>query len=402
MNRVPVSPPGAPRPRTVLFSYGFRPFFLLAGWYALIGIGAWLWVYSTGAAWSSGLPAAQWHAHEMLFGFVVAAIAGFMLTAVPSWTGSRGFGGRPLVLLTALWLLGRIAFALAGWIPSAVLIVIELSFLPGVAALVAPPLLRSRNRNTPLLLVLLALWATDAVFLAALWRADPALANAALRFALNLVLLLITVIGGRIVPSFTGNALRARGVDARMRSHALLERAVIGLMVAALVIDAALPQPWLAGSVALAAGIAQALRLAGWNGRKTLRDPLVWVLHAAYAWLPLGLLLKGAFLLGGFPWAAFWLHALGAGTAATMIVAVMSRASLGHTARPLRAAPAMAWSYALLLLAAAVRVLGPAALPFGYATTILLAGGLWIAAFGIYVTLYTPILLRPRVDGKPG
>ena len=391
-------------PPFVPFAYGYRPFFLLAGWFAVLGMGAWLWLwlYPSAGAGSGGLPVSQWHGHEMMFGFILAAITGFMLTAVPSWTGKRGFGGWPLVLLTLIWLAGRIAMAASGLLPLVALAAIELAFLPALGVLIAPPLLRARNRNTPLLLVLLALWAADGAFLLGHHRADPALAGAALRFALNLVLVLITVIGGRIVPAFTTNALRLRGVTVRMRSSAPLERAVIGAMIALLLVDALWPAKPLAGGVALAAGLAQSWRLAGWNGHRTLHDPIVWVLHVAYAWLPLGLLLKAAWLLGGFAWAGFWMHALSAGAAASMILAVMSRAALGHTGRPLRVAPAMAWSYLLVAAAATLRVFGPVWLPLSYRATILVAGALWLAAFLIYVTIYTPILLRPRVDGKPG
>ena len=336
-----ISQSNLPAPRFVLFAYGFRPFFLLAGWAAIIGIGAWLWQFATGTSWSVGLPAAHWHAHEMVYGFIVAAIAGFMLTAVPSWTSDRGFAGWPLIALSLIWLLGRVTFAFPASLPFPLLAAIQLLFLPGLMLLLAPPLLRARNRNTPLLLVLLALWMTDAVFLYALHLADAALAANSLRFALNLVLLLITVIGGRIVPAFTANALLARGTEVRMRSDALLDRAAIGSMVAVLLVDALLPQPMLVGAVALVAGIAQLVRLGGWNGHRTLRDPIVWILHAAYAWLPIGLLLKSGYFLGGFGWGAFWLHALSVGAAAGMIVAVTSRAALGHTGRPLRVAPAM-------------------------------------------------------------
>jgi uncharacterized protein involved in response to NO len=391
-----------PSPRFVPFAYGFRPFFLLAGWFAVIGIGTWLWSFGSGQPWSGGLPASQWHAHEMLFGFIVAAIAGFMLTAVPSWTSSRGFGGLSLMLLTAVWLAGRLAFAFAGSLPVPLLALLELAFLPGLASLVAPPLFRSRNRNTPLLLVLFALWGTDAVFLLAMYRAEPVLAGSAIAFGLNLVLVLITVIGGRIVPSFTANALRARGIELHMPGRPALDLAVIALMVAVLLIDAVLPQRGLAGAAAAAAGFAQLWRLSGWNGLKTLQEPIVWVLHAAYAWLPLGLLLKACYLLGGFGWAAFWLHALSAGAAATMILAVMSRASLGHTGRPLQLPSVMPWSYGLLILAGLCRVFGPALLPFSYRWTIMLAGTLWLIAFSIYGVIYTPILTGPRADGKPG
>lgn len=387
----------------ILFSYGFRPFFLLAGWFAVIGLGGWLWVYDSGADWSGALPVMQWHGHEMLFGFVTAAIAGFMLTAVPSWTGTRGFGGWPLVMLTLIWLAGRIAFVLAGTVPFWLLALFELSFLPALAALIAPSLLRARNRNTPLLLVIFALWAADAAFMYGLYHADTSLAGAALRFALNLIMLLITVIGGRIVPAFTANALRAHGAEPRMRSLKPLEFTVIAAMVAVLLVDVLWPGTAWAGAVALIAGLAQAWRLSGWNGHRTRSDPIVWVLHLAYAWLPLGLLLKAAFLLGGFSWAAFWMHALGSGVAAMMILAVMSRASLGHTGRPLQVRPVMAASYLLVALGAALRVFGPALLPFlGYSSLIVAAGALWAAGFLIFAIVYTPILLRPRVDGKPG
>jgi uncharacterized protein involved in response to NO len=389
-------------PRFVPFAYGFRPFFLLAGWFALLGMGAWLWLYDSAGVWQGGLPISQWHGHEMMSGFIVAAVAGFMLTAVPSWTGTRGFGGWPLVLLTGTWLAGRVAFALSGLLPFAVLAVIELAFLPAVAAFLAPPLLRSRNRNSLLLMVLLALWAADAAFMLGLYRVDPSLAGAALRFALNLVLLLITVIGGRIVPAFTANALRLRGVPFRMRNIPVLERGVVIAMILMVLVDTQWPATALSGGIALAAGLAQGWRLAGWSGHKALHDPIVWVLHIAYAWLPLGLLLKAAWLLGGFEWAAFWMHALSAGAAASMILAVMSRAALGHTGRPLSVAPVMALSYVLLAIAAAVRVFGVVWLPLGYRASILVAGVVWMAAFLIYVSVYTPILLSPRVDSKPG
>jgi uncharacterized protein involved in response to NO len=277
-----------------------------------------------------------------------------------------------------------------------------LAFLPAVAAFLAPPLLRSRNRNSLLLMVLLALWAADAAFMLGLYRVDPSFAGAALRFALNLVLLLITVIGGRIVPAFTANALRLRGVQFRMRNIPVLERVVVIAMILMVLVDTQWPATALSGGIALAAGLAQGWRLAGWSGHKALHDPIVWVLHIAYAWLPLGLLLKAAWLLGGFAWAAFWMHALSAGAAASMILAVMSRAALGHTGRPLSVAPVMALSYVLLAIAAAVRVFGVVLLPLGYRASILVAGVVWMAAFLIYGTVYTPILLSPRVDSKPG
>ncbi|WP_405234437.1 NnrS family protein [Lentisalinibacter salinarum] len=388
--------------KLVPFAYGFRPFFLLAGWYAVIAIGLWLWLYPAAPGPFATLPAQLWHGHEMLFGFVGAAIAGFMLTAVPSWTGDRGFAGLPLVALTVLWLAGRVALFAGDAIPFWLLALAELAFLPMLALLLAPPLLRATNRNTPLLFVLLFLWSADAVFVYALAQGDPGLANTAVRAALNLVLLLVTVIGGRIVPAFTANALRGRGETPGLRASTHLNRFVIAAMAVAIPVDIVWPGGSAVGAVALAAGLGQAVRLAGWQGWRTLREPIVWILHAAYLWLPIGLLLKAGWFLGGLPWAAQWLHALGSGAAATMILAVMTRASLGHTGRELRVSPTVTAAYLLLLAAVAARVFGPVWLPLGYTTTVAVAGALWLLAFLLYSIVYAPVLLLPRADGKAG
>lgn len=389
--------------RFVPFAYGFRPFFLAAGLYAVVAMAAWLWMQQAGVTAPLGsVPPWLWHGHEMLYGFIVAAIAGFLLTAVPSWTGSRGYAGAPLVMLTVLWLLGRVAFASASFLGPVWLAVAELAFLPALAFLVGRTLLRNRNRNFPMLLVLAALWAVDAWFLRALALGDPAQASRALRVGIGIVLLLVTMIGGRIVPNFTANALRRRGIEAGITTRPLVERATIGAMVLLVLIDMLAPWHLAAAAIAGFAAIMQALRLAGWRGLRTWREPIVWVLHAAYAWLPIGLALKAVHLAGGAGWAFQWQHALTIGAAATMILAVTTRASLGHTGRPLEVPRSIAVAYALLLGAALVRVFGPGLLPGRYLGTVEAAALLWIAAFTIYVVVYAPILTRERVDGKPG
>src|SRR5262245_16608547 len=212
------------------FAYGFRPFFLATILFGVVGIASWLGVRAAGAMPLANLPPQFWHGHEMLFGFTVASIAGFLLTAVPSWTGARGFAGWPLVALTLIWLSGRAAFAFASQLPSWVVAFAELWFLPALAGMVAVPLLRARNRNTPLLLVLGALWFVDATFVCAMTLGERQLAARMLHVGLDIVLLLITVIGGRIVPSFTANALRRRGIDIPARSEPMIEIAVIASM----------------------------------------------------------------------------------------------------------------------------------------------------------------------------
>lgn len=392
----------ADRPRYVPFAYGFRPFFLAAGLHAVIAVGAWAWILGSGGAPFGRMPPLLWHGHEMLFGFIGAAIAGFLLTAVPSWTGSRGFAGAPLIVLALLWLAGRVAFACAASLAWPAVAVVELAFLPLLAILIGRSLLRERNRNFPMLIIVAVLWTIDGWFLHAISSGDYPLAGKALRVGINVVLLLMTVIGGRIVPSFTANALRARGIAVEIRSRPTVEAVVIASMALAVAVDAVAPWHWAAGFVAVVAALAQVVRLSGWLSLRTIDEPIVWVLHAAYAWLPLGLALKAAHLLGGVSWAEHWQHALTIGAAATMILAVMTRASLGHTGRPLVVSRGIAIAYVLLLLAAVVRVFGPALLPAAYLATVEAAALLWIAAFAIYVIGYAPILTQERADGKPG
>jgi uncharacterized protein involved in response to NO len=387
-------------PRLVPFAYGFRPFFLVSLVYAAVAVVAWLVIRDTQALPLPTLPPQMWHAHEMLFGFIGAAIAGFLLTAVPSWTGVRGFAGWPLAILCAIWLAGRVAFASAAHLPIEVLAVIELLFLPCLAAFIAPPILRSLNRNTFVLGVLALLWLADAVYLCAFAQGDSVLATRALYGGIDLVLVLITVIGGRIVPAFTANALRSGGQATAMRSYRWLEPIVIGAMVAMALADVLLLSRTPVAVLAGIAAIAHAIRLSGWQGRRTFSQPIVWILHAGYAWLPVGLALRAVYLFYGFDWSARWLHALTMGAASTMIVAVITRASLGHTGRMLKVDRSVAVAYGMILVATLVRVFGSVFLP--YEVSVWVAGVVWLGAFALLLVRYVPILLLPRVDQRPG
>lgn len=385
-----------------LLRYGFRPFFLCAGLAAVLLVPWWATSYALGMPLGTGWPPTLWHGHEMLFGFTGAAIAGFLLTAVPSWTGSRGFAGWPLALISSLWLLARIAVATSKLWPLAAVAAIDLSFLPTLAVFVLPPLVRARNRNTPLLTALAALWATDVAFYWGLYHRNDSTSLHALLLGIDIVLLLITVIGGRILPAFTTSALKQRGVAAALPAWRGITEIAVGSMVAVVLSDLFVPDGTMAGAIAALAAGAQLVRLAQWQTLKTLRQPIIWVLHVAYAWLPIGLTLKAVALLTGAAPAAFWLHALTIGAAATMILAVMTRASLGHTGRPLVADPIVALAYLLLTAAAFVRVFGLAVLRIDYPDVILVAAFLWTAAFALFTWVYAPVLLSPRVDGKPG
>jgi len=387
--------------RIVPFAHGFRPFFLAALCYALLGIGMWVWIRETGVAPLQKLPPQLWHGHEMLFGFIVAAIAGFLLTAVPSWTSSAPFAGPRLAGLAALWLAGRICFGFATFLPVIVVAAIELLFLPMLALMIAPALIRARNRNTPLLAVLGVLWLIDAIFLGAMAHGDILLAIITLRVGVDIVLLLITVIGGRIVPTFTANALRSRGLSPKARDRRWVDRVTIVSMIVVVAIDAAAPEHSVAAIAAGVCALTQAVRLAGWEGERSLQQPIVWVLHVGYLWLPIGFALKAIYLSTGAIWSSQWLHALTIGAASTMIVAVITRASLGHTARPLAVSRSVAIAYGLLSAATLVRVFG-APLIAHAEWAVLASGALWFAAFALVLAQYAPILLQPRVDGRPG
>jgi uncharacterized protein involved in response to NO len=389
------------RVRWTPFAYGFRPFFLAAIAYGLIGIVMWMGIRATGVLPLQNLPPQLWHGHEMLFGFIGAAIAGFLLTAVPGWTGGRGFAGWPLMALSALWLAGRMAFALGAHLPVLAVAAAELSFLPALALMIAFPLLRARNRNTPLLLVIAVLWFVDATFMCALARGELALAAKTLHVGIDVVLLLITVIGGRIVPAFTASALRQRGIAAAVRSHRFINGAVIAAMIAVIGIDTVAPSHRAAAVAAGIAAVGHAIRLAGWQGARSIRQPIVWVLHLAYLWLPVGLALKAIHLSTGAGWAADWLHALTIGTAGTMIVAVITRAALGHTGRPLVVSKLVAVAYGVLGAAALVRAFATALTDYRE-WAVWAAGTLWVVAFAVLLVIYAPILLRPRVDGRQG
>jgi uncharacterized protein involved in response to NO len=388
--------------RFALFDYGFRPFFLLCGAYALILVPWWLYRFAHASVSFGGLPAMYWHAHEMIYGFVMAAIAGFLLTAVPSWTGARGFAGLPLIVAVALWFAGRVAMSVAGAGPFWLIAAAELAFVPCLLALLAPPILRTRNRNFPILAVLLVLWIIDGAFVLGLARADVLLASGAMRLAIDFVLVLVTIIGGRIVPIFTANALRRRGETVTTVTRKPIEFAVISLMVAIAVTDIFAPQGFASGVLAALAALAHVLRLAGWRSFRTRGEPILWIMHVAYAWMPFGLALKALSLLGDFGWAAKWQHALGTGVLATMILAVMTRVALGHTGRDLVVSRAVGVAYLLLTFAALLRVFGLTLFPAHYLLTLTVAGAAWMAAFGIFLVVYAPILWWPRADGRPG
>lgn len=361
-----------------MFSAGFRPFFLLASAWAAIAVPVWLAAYVHGYTLRTGLPAMLWHGHEMVYGFGLAAVAGFLLTAIPNWTGRLPVRGAPLAALAALWLAGRLAMLAAADLGLAASL-LDLAFPAALLAVVARELVAGRNwRNLPVLGALALLFAGNLLF-----HLDAYLVGN--RLGLATLLMLIALVGGRIVPSFTRNWL------AKFRRGALLPAPESMLDRIALVVTGVALGLWVFTPIAwplVVAGAAAAARLSRWRGEATLREPLLFVLHLGYAWLALGLVLLGLDASGAA------LHALSVGAIGTMTLAVMTRASLGHTGRALSADGATIAIYVLVTLAALGRVLSP--LAGAHVVTVnSLAGVAWSAAFGTFAVHYGRLLI-PR------
>lgn len=389
------------RPPPLLLAYAFRPFFLLAAFWLLIAMGLWLLSLS-GVAWAPTL-SPGWHAHEMLFAVVSAAAAGFALTAVATWTGTPPLAGLPLAGLILLWILGRVFMLLdpivnaEGFLFTALLGTVNVLFLLAVAFALGIRLQAAGNRrNYPLVLILLVLAAAQAA-----WHFGDFDARLAFDAGLLAVAAMISLIAGRITPAFTRNWLRGRNREESVRDFLPLEVLNVGAaLLAALMILAGAGQ--LAAGLCLVASLAALLRLLGWNGQRILIEPLLWILHLAWLWLTVALLLAGLAGLGlGVP-STLWWHALGAGAIGTILIGVMTRVALGHTGRPLQLPRGSTLLYALISLAAFARI-GAALLPGAWWLPLLLfSGGAWMLAWGGYLYLFGPILLAPRPDGRPG
>jgi uncharacterized protein involved in response to NO len=336
-----------------------------------------------------------WHAHEMLFGYAVAAVAGFLLTAIPNWTGRLPIQGAPLAVIAGLWLVGRLALLVGGLIGPAAAAAVDLAFLAALLAAVGREILAGRNwRNLPMVGALALLLAASALTHAEAAALAPA-GGAGARLGLAVVLMLIAFVGGRIIPSFTRNWLAKRGEARLPAGFDGWDRGTLGVTAAALAAwSAGLDGPW-AGGLLVVAGAASAVRLARWRGGRTFAEPLVTVLHLGHAWLAAGLFLLGAGELWPAAPPSAGIHALTAGAVGTMTLAVMTRATLGHTGRALAAGPGTVAIYALVQAAAALRVAAAFA-DEGYMPLVMAAGAAWAGAFAPFVAIYGPMLVLPR------
>ncbi|MDR3439749.1 NnrS family protein [Telmatospirillum sp.] len=376
---------------------GYRPFFLLAGLEAALMVPAWLLLWLGGHGFALSYAPALWHGHEMLFGFGSATVAGFLLTAVPNWTGGAPLKGRPLLVLVTIWLAARIAFDLGGLLPPIVAATAAIAFLPSLAFVLARPLIAAGKPRNLIFLPILGLMTLSQAMVLAEMLGVGSLGRNGLLGGIFILLLMIAIIGGRIIPGFTANGLRVKGIVVQPKSHPGLEKAaILSLALAGLAWTIA-PDSAPAGLLALLAALTNAARLPGWQGWKTTGVPLLWVLHLGFAWLPLGLALLGlSCFLPSLPMQNA-LHGLTAGCIGLMTVGVMSRVALGHSGRPLQPARATVAAYILIALAGLVRCFG-----INDSLALELSGFLWSAGFLLFFAVYAPICLRPRPDGRPG
>ena len=386
-------PRGIKRTGLPLLSYGFRPFFLGAGTFAVVAMVTWIGALALGWEVAGDYGVINWHAHEMLFGYAPAALAGFMLTAIPNWTGRLPVSGTPLLALVLLWVAGRVAMA-APVLGLPVSVAIDAAFLPLLAAIAGREVVAGKNwKNLKVLAGVSALALTNIVFHLSVLLSGEAIVPG--RLATAIYVLLVAVIAGRIVPSFTRNWLVRRGGAIVPAPFDKIDKAAIVSLAVALLFWVIQPEGIATAILVLPALGLNAWRLVRWQGHRTLDEPLLLMLHVAYAFVPLGLLGIGFAALGWIA-APSALHVLTVGCIGGMTFAVMARASLGHTGRPLSASWQATAGFFALVLAAVVRPFAEI-VPEAYHLLLAISGGCWIVAFGLFLAVYARILTTPSL-----
>ncbi|MEX0955170.1 MAG: NnrS family protein [Rhizobiaceae bacterium] len=377
-----------------ILHYGFRPFFFLAALHAGLAVPAWLAVYHSGLVLPGPFQGMAWHAHEMLFGYLAAVMAGFILTAVPNWTGRLPLSGWPLAGLVALWIAGRLATAFVG--NAYLAMAADLAFPVVLAAAIWREVISGGNwRNAPVAAILTLFGLANALHHAeALGLVADGLGT---RLALGVIAMLIALIGGRIVPSFTRNWLVKQGAVRLPASFGPPDKAALAVTAAALALWIALPGSMGAGYALLISGTLLTIRLLRWQGAATWREPIVFILHAGYGWLALSVLMLGAAALWPAVPSSAALHALTAGAVGTMTLAVMTRASLGHTGREIRADGWTQTVYAAVTAGAMLRVAAPFTAEM-YLPMLITGGALWSTAFVLFAVRYAPVLFGRRIQ----
>lgn len=378
-----------------LWQLGFRPLYLFAAAFSAVAIGAWVAQFAGWIGTTLLVSGPLWHAHEMVFGYALAVVVGFLFTAVRNWAGRPTPEGPALAAIVGLWLAARILVPTPWWWLAAAF---DVAFAVAAAVGIARPLLASGNRrNYFFIALLLGLGAVNLAFHLAMAGVIAIDVGAGLQVALDLILFIMTVMGGRVIPMFTANG----APGSRPRRVQGLERVALGAVIALVVADLfRLPAPVIA-TIAAVAATAHAARLLLWQPLQTRRHPILWILHAAYAWIVLHLALRGAAELGLVS-ASLANHALTVGAIGGLTLGMMTRTARGHTGRPLVAGRTEVAAYSLVLAAAALRVFVPMFAPQLAVGAIIGAGLLWVGAFCLFAWTFAPILTRVRADGRPG
>ena len=374
-----------------VLALGFRPFFLLAALFAVVSMVVW------GSVLAAHGPALGplWHGHEMLFGYAGAVIAGFVLTAASNWTGRSTLTGSALAAIVLVWVAARIVVPMSV-VPDGAKAALGAGFYVFLAFGVGRPIIATRGRrNYGIVLVLLAFAILELYF----WLM-PAIRSRVLVAALMFVMVMIAVIGGRVIPGFTRNA--TPGLAVRAGGQWRDRIAVASLVGFGVFVLCPASPPWLLAAFAAIGAITHAMRMQGWGATATARRPILWVLHVAYLFIPVGLGLYAALYLGAAvpPWVP--LHVLAVGALGLMTLGMMTRVSLGHTGRVIKAGKLTTLSYVLLAASVLARSVGGLFSGSGWEAAMLIAAGLWSLAFLIFLFVYAKVLLEPRPDGRPG
>jgi uncharacterized protein involved in response to NO len=376
-------------------SYGFRPFFLSAALFAGIAIPVWALILTGWTDSPFRYAPRDWHVHEMLFGFLPAVITGFLLTAMPNWTDRPPLKGTPLLVLVTLWLAGRLTIAMP-WPTPFVAAFIDAGYLAVLAAIVWREIVAGKAWDRAPIGIVISLYACANILFHLLAQSGTE-TDLPERIAVALMMLLLTLIGGRVTPSFTSDYLAERGLPDQLPSFSRFDGAAILLTAMAALSWTAQPQAMVTGWILIAAGLANVIRLSRWRGWTTWREPIVLILHVGYGWLAFSLLIIGGATLGFGLKPADAVHALTTGAVGAMTMAVMTRASLGHTGRPKQADRLTIMIYMLVNLGALLRVFGPT---IGLPAQLMLsaAAAAWSGAYLLFAAVYGPYLIRPSLD----
>ncbi len=383
--------------KSVFFSIGFRPLFLIATLFSAILLGLWVYFYAMHVPLTSFdyYSSITWHAHEMIFGYGMAVVAGFLLTAIRNWTRIQTVSGTGLMLLVVAWILGRVApFVLnQSWL----LAVVDMLFLPLLAVFVAIPLVKAGNKRNYFMVGMIVLMSV----LNLLVHLDKLgvvqnTATIAYKTGFYIIIALIIVMAGRVFPMFSQNGVPVRY---QVIKYPLVEQLVMPSYFVFMVSFLFIGSPLLTALTAIVAAIVHSIRLKGWYNKQIWQVPLVWVLHVGYLFLIVGLVMTA---ISQYQPSLYFLalHAFSIGTLGIVTIGMMARVSIGHTGRDLRFPPKLIKpAFLLLVLATLVRVFVPLIVPSAYQLTIIISGSLWVVAFGLFVLSYAKILMSPRVDG---